>query len=751
MQRVIVDPLTGMPSIQELPEPRGRGGGSASGVRSVVAGTNILVDNSDPRNPIINATSAEYNVKDYGATGDGSTNDTVTIQAALDACTTAGGGTVYFPAGTYMVDADPDVGSYTTVRGDGFMSCVKRMAGPNYANNFRVQSKTKVRFTNLRIDGSKQDIIDNYSATALDSSHIYTTCNTIYITGGNDRDNPSTDVTIDNCWIHDSYFGAVQTDDVDGLIVTNCYLYHNRDNQINARVNGWGGYTRNAVISNNMVYGVGPISDPNQYSGIQFLRGQYLTITNNLVYGFGNTTTWEGNGIGMEGCRHVTISGNTVHSNLTQGIKVDRTVEGEPTYWYDYETYLEDEYVIHNGNKFYALQDSVDQAPPSTATSNAYWQYTTAAGGDQWSIDVVISNNIIANNNFYGEYGSTTDGFYYQYSKQITFTGNTLYGNYHGIKNGPHVGPISFINNVIENSQHLGVMLYETNDQQAAPIFKGNTIRKNGSKGIDSVIPVIIESNYIAENNGAGVAVGMGGTPTLALPFIKVSHNTFVDNADSGIVVNGGIADTVNIDVEFNFAPPSSVQPRGLGENGSKITARFNRFVGQTSSPYYLSDPDSVWIDETTVDDLSVHLAGDETITGVKIFNADSYNGSVITNDITIRPNAGRSTSASMFLDNTLGNIWEFFSSATGAFGVFNASAGNQPFSIAADAAGGSFEIDQYGPVIGGRLYMNNKDINAVGDVRFNDTSRGPVIKSPDGAEWRIKVDNSGNITAVAA
>ena len=45
-----------------------------------------------------------YNVKDYGARGDGVTNDTNAIQAAVDALPSAGG-TLYFPAGTYIVKA----------------------------------------------------------------------------------------------------------------------------------------------------------------------------------------------------------------------------------------------------------------------------------------------------------------------------------------------------------------------------------------------------------------------------------------------------------------------------------------------------------------------------------------------------------------------------------------------------------------------------------------------------------------------
>ena len=44
---------------------------------------------------------AVFNVKDYGATGNGSTNDTAAINAAITAANSAGGGTVQFPSGTY--------------------------------------------------------------------------------------------------------------------------------------------------------------------------------------------------------------------------------------------------------------------------------------------------------------------------------------------------------------------------------------------------------------------------------------------------------------------------------------------------------------------------------------------------------------------------------------------------------------------------------------------------------------------------
>jgi polygalacturonase len=40
-----------------------------------------------------------YNILDFGAAGDGTDNDAAAIQRAIDACTRAGGGTVFVPAG----------------------------------------------------------------------------------------------------------------------------------------------------------------------------------------------------------------------------------------------------------------------------------------------------------------------------------------------------------------------------------------------------------------------------------------------------------------------------------------------------------------------------------------------------------------------------------------------------------------------------------------------------------------------------
>lgn len=44
-----------------------------------------------------------FNVKTYGAVGNGSTDDTTAVQSAIDAAASAGGGVVYFPRGVYVI------------------------------------------------------------------------------------------------------------------------------------------------------------------------------------------------------------------------------------------------------------------------------------------------------------------------------------------------------------------------------------------------------------------------------------------------------------------------------------------------------------------------------------------------------------------------------------------------------------------------------------------------------------------------
>jgi polygalacturonase len=66
-------------------------------IASAVTGRVVLSQTPEP-----SATEGLYNVRRYGATGDGKTVDTPAINRAIEAVAATGGGTLLFPAGTYV-------------------------------------------------------------------------------------------------------------------------------------------------------------------------------------------------------------------------------------------------------------------------------------------------------------------------------------------------------------------------------------------------------------------------------------------------------------------------------------------------------------------------------------------------------------------------------------------------------------------------------------------------------------------------
>jgi hypothetical protein len=88
-------------------------GESMAGAEDAAAGMTLLGVSSYIQTLMDDTTSLEamttlngmhvYNVRKYGATGDGATNDATAIQTVIDAVEALGGGIVYFPRGTYRI------------------------------------------------------------------------------------------------------------------------------------------------------------------------------------------------------------------------------------------------------------------------------------------------------------------------------------------------------------------------------------------------------------------------------------------------------------------------------------------------------------------------------------------------------------------------------------------------------------------------------------------------------------------------
>jgi len=103
----------------------------------------------------------EYNVRDYGALGDGSTDDTLAFNDAISAATSTGG-TVYVPHGTYILDATNISNVTASMNGESMKGTVLKLIDSysSSQNLLRVVSTDSIIISNLTLDGNKDNVSD---------------------------------------------------------------------------------------------------------------------------------------------------------------------------------------------------------------------------------------------------------------------------------------------------------------------------------------------------------------------------------------------------------------------------------------------------------------------------------------------------------------------------------------------------------------------------------------------------------------
>jgi len=146
-----------------------------------------------------------YNVRatTYGAAGNGSTDDTSAIQAAINAAATAGGGTVYFPGGTYRITAVLTLTAGVSLQGAGALASAISMDHASN-NTLSVSVGTAniptfirgLRFTQAQSNTGKVISVEagtviNITDCTLGSANMAGSCITV--------DNAATRVTVMGC------------------------------------------------------------------------------------------------------------------------------------------------------------------------------------------------------------------------------------------------------------------------------------------------------------------------------------------------------------------------------------------------------------------------------------------------------------------------------------------------------------------------------------------------------------------------
>lgn len=109
----------------------------------------------------------EYNVRAFGAVGDGVADDCLAIRAALSAAEAAGGGCAYVPAGVYGIGRHaPQAGLFVSsdkplrIRGDGMGASVLRMLAGTYVGDFHLlrAESDLLELDELTLDGNRSNI-----------------------------------------------------------------------------------------------------------------------------------------------------------------------------------------------------------------------------------------------------------------------------------------------------------------------------------------------------------------------------------------------------------------------------------------------------------------------------------------------------------------------------------------------------------------------------------------------------------------
>ncbi len=100
----------------------------------------------------------KFNVMQYGAKADGTTDDANAIQLAINAAQTAGGGIVYLPAGTYIIGNDLAISSSNVqMIGDGTSTILKGKAATALTQMINISGTgtRRVVLKNFKMDGNK--------------------------------------------------------------------------------------------------------------------------------------------------------------------------------------------------------------------------------------------------------------------------------------------------------------------------------------------------------------------------------------------------------------------------------------------------------------------------------------------------------------------------------------------------------------------------------------------------------------------
>jgi Ca2+-binding RTX toxin-like protein len=357
-----------------------------------------------------------YDVRDFGARGDGVTDDTAAIQAAIDAASANEGSRVYLPGSTYLVspsDAADGGGlalkSGVFLQGDGISATVIRMA-PGVADVPGVVRVVGgfVGARDLTIDGGGQGAsgqVDGWVSGPNDD--VFLDGVAVSHASGYGFDLRGTDNTFNlvNCVARSNGLDGVISDGQENSYVHDSVAANNNGNGFNI--------TGAIEVLDSDAYG-------NRQAGMLFQEGAEPNTTNIRVDG-GVMHDNGGDGVEMTSVSGYSVNGVESYANVGYGIDNNSSRNGSITYNQVHGNALDPEggaieidvqgwdqvasvtaenvtvmgnIVTGGPNSFYGIVEPIDSGDYNTITDNV-------VSATDWAVTVTGDHSIDRNNDYF--------------------------------------------------------------------------------------------------------------------------------------------------------------------------------------------------------------------------------------------------------------------------------------------------------------------------------------------------------------
>jgi hypothetical protein len=272
-----------------------------------------------------------YNIRDFGAVIDGTTNDLPAWEAAIDTATAAGGGTIYHPGGvSYISDQIAMNGAeHLTFRGEGMsISEIKGSGGvSDYVMTFEDSKHITVCDLHLSNQTTGNTPLRFHSSDSGDPDLMkHIRVQRVWISDHASQgilfQVSATDVEVSDCLVEDGLRGIRFSGYINYSRIIGNYVLNTEESGINC-----GGSTFLTVMGNTID---NDVALDHGYAGIRLTNGgSHKAIVGNTVSRYGRGIGYyalpEGGEVTSPDGADITISGNTIYETYNTGILIERS------------------------------------------------------------------------------------------------------------------------------------------------------------------------------------------------------------------------------------------------------------------------------------------------------------------------------------------------------------------------------------------------------------------------------------------